>query len=372
MDAVGSSAAARGADAERRAIIVASDGSIEGQGVFDVLRNTPIAADACLDQITIAELWRRRRFGADDLLLVVADRAPDARMLENLARLARGSTVALVVPAEWLAIGETLEAARSVGLVAREGLGPKVLETALRALLRARRNERRLLKTLAARNAALAEMRIVAADLELSVEALSSRAPNEPASAAESLADEAIEALAEASARIGIAMAEADCDRPADLVRLVDSRVRRDGHEWDPHVFALMSEDPIWLGSSERLIGSMLDELFTRWRGARGAGDRLELIVWDAGDSARIAAVFSRVPGSEWSASLAWLVGDLIGRVRPLARAAGARIEAPCFASEDSERASFTLWVPKRSIARPIARSPRPDVNGDLVNHGGD
>ena len=116
-----------------------------------------------------------------------------------------------------------------------------------------------------------------------------------------------------------------------------------------------------------REVRSLLSELLARWRVARGIGDRLELIVWDAGESARIAAVISRATANARRAPLACVARDLIAALQPFARACRARIEAVGEPRGLVERISFAIHLPKRGVGPGQARgraAREPDLEG--------
>jgi hypothetical protein len=335
-------------------------------------RGAPMCAGVEFERSPLARFWRRADFGAGDLVLVASDRVPSATSLARWRRLARSVVLVIVTPRRRIDDWEAIGAARGVGLVAMEDLSGATLETAIRAVSRARQSEQALLSLLAARNRVLSDLRFAAADLSLAERELTTRLARAPNGVVNALAQEAIAALEEAAARMAAAFADADADRPLDLVALVDALVQPDGRVLDPDIRALTSEGPMWLATPARETRALLAELLARWRLARGIGDRLELIVWDGGESARIAAVFSRADSDAPRMSLASVALDLIARLQPAARACRARIEPVGESRGRAEHASLAIHLPKRGMGPRPARPRNPMAGDDLVGQAGD
>jgi hypothetical protein len=349
-------------------IIIASDRFADGSSLFAAARDAPVCEIARFERIPLADFWRRPDLDRDVFVLVSTHRAPDAISLSRWARLARSIALVFVVPREHIFAWETIGASRGIGIVAREDLGPAVLETAIRAVARARESERALIEILSGRNGVLSELRAVAQDLTLAERELTSRFAGAPTGGAAALAAEAIAALAEAEARMASALAAIDTERPSDLVALVDALVRRDGRPLDRGIGALTSEGPLWLAAPARETRALLVELLARWREERCVGDRLELIVWDAGENARIAAVISRAPNAP-RARLAASVRGLISALQPFASACGATIESVGEPRGRVERISFAIQLPKRGVGPGLGRGRavrEPSLEGAL------
>ena len=293
--------------------------------------------------------WRARRGATEgDIAFVIVDGEVAPGFLRAIDDASRSAHVIWVAPRH---VAEALSArptARAQGVLAHEEISAPMLDLALRGLVSARAAERRLLGVIAEQNQALSSVRATFERLGSSF-----RASDFDSEDVMGLLREVEVSLSSALTSQARGLAR---EAPAaDLVNILGSSLAAWSRSDGGAVSALVSDGPIWLGASARDVETLLNECVRLWRRDRGIGDRLEWIVWDAGDSARAAAVMSR-PGP---AGVETCVGALATRLArslgPLVQACGASIE---IGPETAVRATLTLVLPKRSLghARTVRR----------------
>ncbi len=310
--------------------------------------------------------WRARTdAGAPELAIVVLGPAPARRLLDRLDAAARSCALIVVADRDAVAALAASDCARSRALIPWDDFCPAALEVAYAALVRARVNESRLLGVVADQNRLSARLGPLTARMRASVVDVRARFNDLPrAGAADpsaTLARDAVAALVEAEAEISSTLRAVDfalnAARAPDLNRLVERLVEEWAREEGLAVSALTGEGPLTLEVPANALETWLRALAEHWRRRRRSGDGLEFIVWDAGEIARIAVVFSRTPGADRESPRAF-VSRLVEELRTLSAGCGARIEAPAPTPAATHREILTVALPKRRArrARVLAR----------------
>ena len=324
--------------------------------------------------------WLRRRgdLSADTILVALGD-APGASLQRRLEPLTRKTSLIVVAPRDFLRVWQADMMQRSFGCVASEDFCVPTLEIAMRNLERSRNNEQRLMGILAERNRTLAEVRTLSARADALTDALAERLLSRSLEASgqteiglATVAAEALHALAQTNADLCRALVDFEDDIDAslapDLNIVAESLVARWAPRVDWSLSVLTSDTPAWLNVRADALEGFLMGFAKGWRRRRSEGDRLEWIIWDAGEDVRLVAIFARdeEPRSS-TGTLRDLVEGLLTDISILASAcrAGAPEELSCEC--DADRIAVTYRLPKLSDADPLAAEAGDDALSQLT-----
>lgn len=295
-----------------------------------------------------------------DMVLIIRETIPESRLVAAADMRARATPVLWVLPRAELAKIDALSSARARGLAAREDLSPTSLEAAMRALRCARDSERGLLGVVGDFSERLSRVRATAFRL--------GNALDNP----DLGGDDTLAALRDADASLTRALAGSrhilsPKTGGADLVDIFNSLLPDWARAEDGAVTALVSDGPIWADAPARDIERLLSEFVAEWRAGRGFGDRLEWIVWDAGENARVAALLTQTAGSDAGAhSSALLAQSLVDAIEGDARACRARIE---ISASVNDRATISISFAKQGVALATSGNRARRAEADLVDH---
>ena len=220
---------------------------------------------------------------------------------------------------------------------------------------------------LAERDRTLAEVRTLSASADAAIDDLAERllansleqGPQVDMALA-TFADDALNALAQTNAELSRALAdfddEIDASLAPDLNFIAESLVARWAPRMDWSLSVLTSDTPAWLNVRADALEGFLMGFAEGWRRRRKAGDRLEWIVWDAGEDVRLVAVFARdeEPRGELE-TLRDLVQGLMADINILASGCRAAAMGELSCACDAERIAITYRLPKLCDADPLA-----------------
>ena len=250
---------------------------------------------------TSLQVWRRMRRGnPNDVVLLALDGAPDVREQRAMDEILRACRLVVLAPSSAMDAVHRFEAARSFATLAFEEASVGALQALARTLEGARSHEQRLIATLCERNLSISQARQASARLDSSAQRLSAQwrqvANGAEAEPLRRIASDAVEALAEAGRDIaqslsGGAPEAFDPEATAvDLNQTIDDAVARFWDETRLPISALTSRTPVLVDASPCALARFLRAIQEAWRARRAPEERWEWIVWDAGESARLAA----------------------------------------------------------------------------------
>ncbi len=240
----------------------------------------------------------------DAAIVVVGDK-PGEIFKAQINILTRSTAVVLVGDADVVMSLTAPDGARARACLSREELTAGSLEMALSALLSARASEDRLLQVIASQNGQIQQTRSaggrLAREIDSVVEAFGALAQDKSRPAqgdrALALATDALDSLACAFGEFerstkGLA-AQPTLLSSANLNSVLESFVKNLSGTGASKVSVLTSSNPIFVRADGPSIWRLLDRIVQKWREGRGPLDHLELLCWDAGADAKLAAVFS-------------------------------------------------------------------------------
>ena len=298
-----------------------------------------------------------------DMVVIVRDHVPEPRLVAAADMRARATPVLWVLPRAELAKIGALPSARARGFAAREDLSASSLEAALRALRCARDAERGLLGVVGDFSERLSRVRATAFRLGIALE-------NPDIGG-----DDALAALRDTDASLTRALAGSrhilsPQTGAADLVDIFNSLLPDWARSEDGAVTALVSDGPIWVDAPARDLERLLSEVVTEWRRGRGFGDRLEWIVWDAGENARVAALLTQTANPEAGEdSLAHFAQSLADAIEQDARACRAGVE---ITASVNDRATISISFAKHGVALATSKNRAHRAEPNLVDHARD
>ena len=311
---------------------------------------------------TSLQVWRRMRRGnPNDVVLLALDGAPDVREQRAMDEILRACRLVVLAPSSAMDAVHRFEAARSFATLAFEEASVGALQALARTLEGARSHEQRLIATLCERNLSISQARQASARLDSSAQRLSAQwrqvANGAEAEPLRRIASDAVEALAEAGRDIaqslsGGAPEAFDPEATAvDLNQTIDDAVARFWDETRLPISALTSRTPVLVDASPCALARFLRAIQEAWRARRAPEERWEWIVWDAGESARLAAIVSREPARGMRLPLAVTLRECLTETAALASACGAVLDGPVAAEPDSPRVALTFSLNKRLTA---------------------
>jgi len=356
-------AAASLKDARRAlSIALASDSAAPAQWLMTALAQSALFAPSFVFNDVLADLGTRRAPLRTDLVVVLVGKSHSSAAAAALDELARAHPVLVIASRAAFRRFEGAQSWRTYGFLDRRDATPGALDSTIAGLLRARRNEDRVVRSLGEIAEQLREFRDAAARIDSAIEATletSARfsghvariALGGAAARAAALSFDAVDGLALARQEFARDIAPR---RPApaatvDLNEVVDSYVR--GQSETPNeLSALTSANPIPVAVDAAALRAMLDTVLAAWRRMRSPADKLEILTWDAGARAKLAAIIHRPIAGHGSdrASAFMFARNLCRDLHPAAEACGAAVDADG-GSAGGPRSVVTLCLPKMS-----------------------
>ena len=350
-----------GRDPRPSAIWILAGDRDRRRSLLAMARHTPGFAGLRFAATSLQVWLRLRGCNPNDIVLLALEAAPDARDRQAMDAILRACRLVVLAPRSAMPAVQGVEAARSFATLAFEEASAGALQALARTLEGARSHEQRLIATLCERNLSLSQARQAQERLDSSVTRLSAqwrRAANggesEPL---RRIASDAVDALAEAGRDLsqslsGGAPEAFDPEATAlDLNRTVDDMVARFWDETKLPISSLTSRQPVLVDAAPCALSRFLRALMEAWRVRRAPEERWEWIVWDAGDSARLAAIVSREPTKALRLPLAVTLRECLAETKAMAEACGATLDGPVAADPESHRVALTFSLTKRLTA---------------------
>ncbi len=347
------------APAERLLILV--DDREERDRLFALARRTPMFADWPIETGPLParlQVWE----GASVKTTLLAFGAATGQCPPlRLDPFARATNLIVVAPRAFLPLWRKGKIGRSFRCIASEDIDIRSLEIAARELTLARDKPRRQAAGIAPRPQALAQARadIWIDELKERIRSQSLVGGADRDRGLDSVADGALNALKLTDAdlsRAGIAYDEAlEASFAPDLNAAAESLVAR----WAPRtawsLSVLVGDAPTRIDVSAEALDAFLGGFARIWRRRRTRADRLEWIVWDAGEDVRLVAIFAREGCAKTSgAALNDLVAGLLDELQSCAAACRAAMPDEMDCGRDAGRIAVIFRMPRAGYVDPL------------------
>ncbi len=356
---------------------VYSDRAPRGETVANRLAANPAFASARI---------ARRAFGAqglnlaeacDDFSVVVLSRAPSEALLLKLNAAARSTAILVVAGAAHISMVRSYVWHRAVACLAFEDANSAALAASLLNLQIAKLNADKLVSDLTAAHAEIAQLRAAQSALDgavgLAVDILceiSGDLADAPSTKSGGYAScRAIDAAAElivtreqAAQIYSPRRAYFRRSGPVNLNDLVIA-IAQDAEE--EGITAITSGEAVALAAGAAEANALLGGIVEKWRGLRAAGDRLDLLVCDAGDTARLSAVFRWAGKPDPFGQNQTVALQILRGLSEAAKACQASVVAHPPAKGQSQLAVVTIDFRKRGVA-PFFALPSASANRSL------
>lgn len=327
---------------------------------------------------TSTQVWLRLRDGhRNDIVLLALDGAPGPGDRQIMDAILRACRLIALAPREAIDALNRVEAARSFATLAFEEASVGALQALARTLDDARAHEQRLIATLCERNLSISQARQAQGRLDSSVARLSTQwrqaAQDGATEPLRRIASDAVDALCEAGRDLARSLSGATPEAfdpapdAADLNQTVDDMVARLWEETRLPISSLTSRQPVLVDAAPCAVSRFLRAMIEAWRARRAPEERWEWIVWDAGDSARLAAIVSRESANDIRLPLAVMLRECLMETGDAAQACGATLDGPVAAEPESQRVALTFSLSKRLTAAVAPCAP-----AELVATGSD
>lgn len=305
----------------------------------------------------------------EDLAVVWLARGPGAIFLANLSAAASATALLIVADAEHLPILRARARHGVAAFLRPEDASAGALEATLQSLRAASLRQGRLARDLVRANGEAARLRaaLEAADTALgfSVEALQDIAGGLAEGATTRRTARAIAKAADAAAELRVSrgqfaeaylrsLAGALPPRPADLNALASEVAREPGNEG---ICAITGDEPVHLSADAADVATILRDIARKWNDVREKGDRLDFLACDAGESARLSAVFRWAGPTQGLVAKAGVAAEIERDIGRLAEACQARVASRAPAEDESRLSVVTLVFAKVRVAPFFAAS---------------